>query len=91
VSRSARPAWPPRWWPVGLAWALWVLTLLGLATAAWLDDLLRKAGRPELSWLGAGTAASVVAAVTRPRSGRWWPAAGHATRWGGCCRSWGWR
>ena len=43
---------------------LWVLTLLGLATAAWLDQLLRKAGRPELSWLGAGTAASVVAAVT---------------------------
>jgi hypothetical protein len=64
VSRWARPAWPPRWWPVGLAWALWVLTLLGLATAAWLDQLLRKAGRPELSWLGAGTAASVVAAVT---------------------------
>jgi len=40
------------------------LTLLGLATTAWLDQLLRQAGRPELIWLGAGNAASVVAAVT---------------------------
>jgi hypothetical protein len=63
VSTSARPAWPLRWWPGGLAWALWVLTLLGLATTAWLDQLLRQAGRPELSWLGAGNAASVGAAV----------------------------
>jgi hypothetical protein len=63
VSSSARPAWPPRWWPGELAWALWVLTLLGLATTAWLDQLLRQAGRPELSWLGAGNAASVGAAV----------------------------
>jgi len=63
VSISARPAWPLRWWPGGLAWALWVLTLLGLATTAWLDQLLRQAGRPELSWFGAGNAASVGAAV----------------------------
>jgi hypothetical protein len=63
VSSSARPARPPRWWPGGLAWALWVLTLLGLVTTAWLDQLLRHAGRPELSWLGAGNAASVGAAV----------------------------
>jgi hypothetical protein len=63
VSSSPRPAWPPRWWPGGLAWALWVLTLLGLATTGWLDQLLRQAGRPELGWLGAGNAASVGAAV----------------------------
>jgi hypothetical protein len=63
VSTSARPAWPLRWWPGGLAWALWVLTLLSLATTAWLDQLLRQAGRPELSWFGAGNAASVGAAV----------------------------
>jgi hypothetical protein len=63
VSSSARPARPPRWWPGGLAWALWVLTLLGLVTTAWLDQLLRQAGRPELSWLGAGNAALVGAAV----------------------------
>jgi hypothetical protein len=63
VSTSARPAWPLRWWPGGLAWALWAVTLLGLATTAWLDQLLRQAGRPELSWFGAGNAASVGAAV----------------------------
>jgi hypothetical protein len=31
-----------------LAWALWVLVLLGLAIALWLDHLLRQAGRPDL-------------------------------------------
>ena len=72
---------------------LWVLTLLGLATAAWLDQLLRKAGRPELSWLGAGTAASVVAAVTAATVGALVGSQppGHATRWGGCCWPRGWR
>jgi hypothetical protein len=72
VSSSARPAWPPRWWPGGLAWALWILTLLGLAAITWLDQLLHQAGRPELSWLGAGNAASMGAAVIAGRSGRWW-------------------
>jgi hypothetical protein len=38
----------PRWWPGGLAWALWALVMLGLADAAWLDHLLRQTGRPEL-------------------------------------------
>ena len=51
----------PRW--AGLAWALWVLTLLGLAATAWLDALLRQAGQPEMAWLGAGNAASAGAAV----------------------------
>ena len=50
-----------RW--AGLAWALWVLTLLGLAATAWLDALLRQAGQPALAWLGAGNAASAGAAV----------------------------
>ena len=51
----------PRW--AGLAWALWVLTLLGLAATAWLDALLRQAGQSALAWLGAGNAASAGAAV----------------------------
>jgi hypothetical protein len=38
-------------WPVGLAWALWALALLSLAAVAWLDHLLRRAGRPELAVL----------------------------------------
>jgi N-terminal 7TM region of histidine kinase len=37
-----------RWWPAGLAWALWGLAMLGLAVLAWLDRLLRRTARPEL-------------------------------------------
>ena len=44
---SPRPAWPPRWWLGALAWALWVLTLLGVLATAWLDRLLGQAGRPD--------------------------------------------
>jgi hypothetical protein len=47
-----------------LGWALWVLTLLGLAAAAWLDRLLRQAGRPELVLLGPSSISQVVAAVS---------------------------
>ncbi|HEX6676522.1 MAG TPA: hypothetical protein VF486_16035 [Actinomycetes bacterium] len=38
-----------RWWPAGLAWALWALAILGLLVTAWLDHLLRQAGRPDLA------------------------------------------
>jgi hypothetical protein len=62
VVGSARPAWP-RWGAAGLAWMLWGLTLLGVLAAAWLDQLLRQAGRPELSWLGSGNLPLVGAAV----------------------------
>ena len=48
VIPTARAAWP-RWWPAGLAWALWTLTLLGLAVTVWLDRLLMEAGLPELA------------------------------------------
>jgi hypothetical protein len=47
-----------------LAWALWVLTLLGVPATAWLDQLLRQAGRPELTWLHASSIPQVVAAVS---------------------------
>jgi len=36
-------------WPARLAWALWALTMLAVAAVAWLDRLLRQAGRPELA------------------------------------------
>ncbi len=32
----------------GLAWALWALAMVGLAVFAWLDHLLRQAGRADL-------------------------------------------
>ena len=38
----------PRWWPAGLAWALWALAILGLAVVVWLDQLLRQTAQPEL-------------------------------------------
>jgi hypothetical protein len=44
----------PRWWPGVAAWALWALTLLGLAIIAWLDQLSRQAGRPDVTQLGGG-------------------------------------
>jgi hypothetical protein len=38
----------PRRWTAGLAWALWLASLLCLAAVPWLDELLRQAGRPDL-------------------------------------------
>jgi hypothetical protein len=64
VTLGARPAWW-RVWPAGLAWALWVLTMLCLVVIAWLDHLLRQAGRPDLTQLGGGAVvAPVLAAVS---------------------------
>ena len=50
VSAAVRWAGPRRWLGV-LAWAVWALTMLGLAVAAWLDHLQRQAGSPETAWL----------------------------------------
>jgi hypothetical protein len=47
AARDRRVAGPP-WWPAGLAWGLWLTTLLCLAAVPWLDRLLRQAGRPDL-------------------------------------------
>jgi hypothetical protein len=41
-------------WPGPLAWALGALVMLGLGVLAWLDHLLRQAGRPELVTLDIG-------------------------------------
>src|SRR5512132_2910504 len=60
----------PRWWPAGLVWALWMLTMLGMAAILWLRQLLVDAGRPELmtfdpllvvAMVSAATAGAVVA------------------------------
>jgi len=63
VTAGAPPAWA-RWWPAGLAWALWALALLGLLAVAWLDHLLRLAGRPEMTWPQATAAPLVLAVVS---------------------------
>jgi hypothetical protein len=63
VTRAARPA-RPRWWPAGLGWALWALTLLAIPAVAWLDQLLRRAGLGELDWLQLSSIPQVAAAVS---------------------------
>jgi hypothetical protein len=69
VTTSARPAWPPRWWAAGVAWALWTLAVLGLAATAWCDRLLRQVGRPELAQLRGGGVAMVLSAVSAATAG----------------------
>src|SRR5918995_3358547 len=63
VTPWAWPTWA-RWRPAGLAWALLLLVLLGLAATAWLDRLLRQASLPELTWLNLSSIPQVVAAVS---------------------------
>jgi hypothetical protein len=50
----ATPVARPRWWPAVAAWALWALTMLGIPVIAWLDQLSRQAGRPDVTQLGGG-------------------------------------
>ena len=47
MTSTAGPARPRRW-TAGLAWALWLASLLCLAAVPWLDELLRQAGRADL-------------------------------------------
>jgi hypothetical protein len=63
LTQAARVA-RPRWWPAGLAWALWALALLGLAAVAWLDRLLRQAGRADLAFWTADAAVEALATVS---------------------------
>ena len=64
VTRTGRRS-RRRWWPAGLAWALWASTLLGLALTVWLDRLLLEDGYPELAFLvGGGNFTLGVAALS---------------------------
>jgi hypothetical protein len=47
MTSTAEPGRPRRW-TAGLAWALWLASLLCLAVVPWLDELLRQAGRADL-------------------------------------------
>ena len=58
------PAARPRRWPAVLAWALLALELLLLAGFLLLDQLVRDAGRPDLTVLGAFAIPPSVAALT---------------------------
>ena len=50
-------------WPGVAAWALWGLAVVGVATIPWFDQLLRRAGRPDLTQLNASTVPLVLAAL----------------------------
>jgi hypothetical protein len=66
ATRVARP----RWRPGVAAWALWALTMLALPVIAWLDQLSRQAGRPELAQLTLGAVVGpVLAAVSATTAG----------------------
>jgi hypothetical protein len=52
-----------RWHSGVLAWALWALAMLGVATIPWFDHLLRQARRPELIQLDATAVPMVLAAL----------------------------
>jgi hypothetical protein len=54
----------PRRWPVGLAWALWAITLLSLPVVVWLYQLLRQAGLSELGIPVAANLPLLVAVVS---------------------------
>jgi hypothetical protein len=53
----------PRRGLAGLGWALWTVTLFGLAATVWLDRLLGEAGRHELITLTTSSIPLVVAVV----------------------------
>ena len=64
MTSTARPA-RPRPWTAGLAWALWLASLLCLAAVPWLDELLRQAGRADLvQFTFPGVAIPVLAMVS---------------------------
>ncbi len=67
MTSTARPGGPRRvrgWRPGALAWALWVLAMLGIAGVFWLDRPLRQAGRADLVQFNASAIAYVLAIVS---------------------------
>jgi hypothetical protein len=65
AARGVTPQWAAR-----LAWALWLLAMVGLAVTAWFDHLLRRAGRPDLVQLtGASGVILLLSATSAATSG----------------------
>jgi hypothetical protein len=65
ATRLARP----RWWPVGLVWALWAGAMLGIVAVLWFDHLLRQAGRADLVQLNSSAVPFLLALVSAPTVG----------------------
>ena len=60
VTATGRARWPP--WPVLASWGLWGLGTLAFLGAVWLNQLTRRAGRPDLVVLALGDAVPVLLA-----------------------------
>ena len=54
----------PRQWSGVVAWALWVLVLIGMAVGFWLEDLLRQAGWADPLDTAVGPTVAAVSAAT---------------------------
>ena len=52
VTATRRPRWPPG--PALAGWGLWGLGTLVFLAVAWVNELLRRAGRPDLADLTLG-------------------------------------
>jgi hypothetical protein len=63
VTPAARLAWPRRW-PGVMAWTLWALAMLACLVVPWLDELLRRAGRPDLVQWDLRPGVALVSAAT---------------------------
>jgi hypothetical protein len=55
---------PPHRWPGVVAWALWALAVVACLVVPWLDDLLRRAGRADLTQWDARPGVAAVITVT---------------------------
>src|SRR5512133_3724641 len=54
----------PRWWPGVAAWTVWALVMVACLVVPWLDQLLRRAGRPDLVQWDLRPGLAVVSGVT---------------------------
>ena len=80
----ATPPARPRRWPGAVAWTLWALAMAACLVIPWLDQQLRRAGRPDLAEWNLRPGAALVSAAT---VGQCWPAAAQRTRWAGWPRT----
>jgi hypothetical protein len=71
-----------------VAWSLWALTMLGVPVIAWLNQLSRQAGRPDLAQLTLGAfVGPVLSLVSATTVGAVLASRRPATRSAGCCWS----
>jgi hypothetical protein len=68
-----------------LAWALWVLMLVGFVVVLWMDELLRRLGRPDLVSVGGDAVPYLVAMATAATVGAVLASRRPAHRSAGCC------